>query len=174
MSMGRLLLFVGGPMLFFMPAAFAVAIAVYLDYLKGGTQPASEEFFWIAAATIPIALFLATWLLPRRLPTAWRTIRIDTSGYVTPMAFYDDLRLAMAWFFCVVLALAALGGFIGSALSLNDCARAFGTCGTVATHRLAIYGLVAAIGDLVALAGVRLQARLLAKPRLEEQPEASS
>jgi hypothetical protein len=159
LSMSRLALLILGPLLLFLLVAFAIAFAVLREYRAGGTEPASEGFFWIAAVAIPLSLLLATWLLPRRLPHSQRQIDVDTSGEVVSMAFYDDVRVLIAWFCCVVIAAASLAGLVGSALALNDCAGYYGTCGTVVHHRLVIYGLVAAVGEVLALAGVRLLAR---------------
>lgn len=159
MSMRRLALFVLGPLLFFVPAAYAVVGAVFWQLRTGGTQPASEGFFWISTAVIPLVLFLATWLLPRRVPPSERAMRVNTSGHIAPLAFYDDVRLGLAWSGCVMFAIAALIGLAGSGLALRNCANALGSCGTVMNHRLAIYGIVAAVGELIALAGVRLVVR---------------
>lgn len=159
MSMRSLALFVLGPLLFFLPAAYAVVGAVFWQLRTGGMQPASEGFFWISTAVIPLALFLATWLLPRRISASGRAMRVNTSGHIAPLAFYDDVRLGLAWSGCVVFAIAALIGLAGSGLALRNCADALGTCGTVMSHRLAIYGIVAAVSELIALAGVRLVVR---------------
>jgi hypothetical protein len=160
LSMPRLALLILGPLLLFLLVAFAIAFAVLREYRTGSTEPASEGFFWIAAVAIPLSLLLATWLLPRRLRHSQRQVDVDTSGEIVSMAFYDDVRVVITWFCCVVIAAASLAGLVGSALALNDCAGYYGTCGTVVHHRLVIYGLVAAVGEVLALAGVRLLARI--------------
>ncbi len=90
-GMVRLVIFVLGPVLFVVPALYLVAIVAARDYQAGPAQPGSEELFWIAAAVIPLALLVATWLLPRGLPEASRSLQVRTSGHVAPLAFYDDI-----------------------------------------------------------------------------------
>jgi hypothetical protein len=157
-GVGRLALFVLGPVFFAVPALYVVAIIGFRDYRAGVAQPASEEFFWIAAAVIPLALLLATWLLPRGVPASDRSLRVRTSGHVAPLGFYDDIRLILAWMGCVAIAALAVAGAIASLVALGDCTGYLGTCGSSATHRLATYGLIAVGAELVVLAGIRLLA----------------
>lgn len=157
---GRFLLFMLGSFVPFLSGPAVAAAIASSRYLSGGYPPASEGFFWLAAALIPLALLLATWLLPRRIDATRRAVEIITPGKRIPVAVYDDIRVVTVWAFVAITTVAVLGGLVMSWLALTDCSAGTNACGTSANHSLVISALVLVGGEVAALVVVRLLARV--------------
>jgi hypothetical protein len=156
---GRYLLLMGSVTLF-VPGPTVAAIVAARQYLYGVPSAASEGFFWLAAALIPFALLLATWLLPRRLAADQRAVEIVTPGRNVPLAVYDDIRIVGVWTMAGITTVAVVAGVVLSWTALTDCSASVGSCGSPPHRSFVISALILAGGELFALAGVRLISRL--------------
>ena len=157
---GRFLLFMLGSFVLFLPGPAVAAAIAWKQYLSGGYPSASEGFFWLAAALIPLALLLVTWLLPQRIDATRRAVEIITPGKRIPVAVYDDIRVIAVWAFVAITTAAVLAGLVMSWLALTDCSAGAKTCGTSANHSLVISALILVGGEVAALVGARLLARV--------------
>lgn len=157
---GRFLLFMLGSFLLFLPGPAVAAAIAWKQYLSGGSLPASEGLFWLAAALIPLALLLATWLLPQRIDATRRAVEIVTPGKRIPVAVYDDIRVVAVWTLLAITTVVVFAGMVMSWLALTDCSAGTKACGTGANHSLVISALILAGGEVAALVGARLLARI--------------
>lgn len=151
-SADRLIVYIVAPVLPLMILAGTVGVLGARHYQLGSPENASEAFFWATAGAIPLSLLLVTWLIPSNAHVPLRMLTQPTAA--APIEVIDLLRRALMYFAMAALVFLAIGGFVTSIYALTSCV--LHTCGNFRTYRFALYGLVASVGLVPALALARV------------------